>query len=339
MEWNKTSFEREMVRIINTSDNNLKHLITDYEHIRNSLFQDNFFTEIKAVEPKLSDHSDRHIRDVLEKAYSIIGLEEFQKFHEYEIYCLALMILFHDVGNIFGRKGHEAQEHIYAVYNHYRNGNNYRAERRIITQGASAHGGTNASGSKDTLKELNNFDQNIESVPIRLQELSAILRFADELAEGKQRTCSFLLDAGRYDDSEIYHQYADITSIAPDRSLGRISITYDIDIPLDFTEEEKDKLKKLLRFTYIRAYKLDEERRYTKNYSNVLKAFKYVSVAYNFTRAGIPVKIDLEKIILEDRYPVPGESLEDVLESAEDLIVAKNRNYDVETLISSLLIK
>lgn len=198
----------------------------------------------------------------------------------------------------------------------------------------------NKFGSKDTLKELNNDDFNIDSNPIRLLELSSILRFADELAEGKQRTCSFLLDKGHYsDESEIYHKYAEITTIHPDRKLGRISITYDIDISETFNETEQNKLKELLKFTYSRAYKLDEERRYVKNYSDILKAFKFVSVVYNFTRNGIPIDLDLERIIFEDRYPVPGETSVDIGHSAESWIVTNDKNYDIDLLVSTLLIK
>ncbi|KQO20831.1 hypothetical protein ASF10_14680 [Flavobacterium sp. Leaf82] len=340
MEWINTTFEKEMQRIIRERGNGLNHLIVDFESIRNAMLTDNFFSEIKGTEPDLSDHSDRHIRDVLDKAYMIIGPEEFNKFHEYEIYCLALMILFHDVGNIFGRIGHEAQAKIAEVYNKYRPHINYRAERRIILRGASAHAGTNKAGSKDTLRDLSNGDENIDSIPIRLLELAAILRFADELAEGKQRTCTFLIDTGNYSaESSIYHQYAEITSIAPDRNMGRISITYDIDISNEFGEEERENLKELLKFTYRRAYKLDEERRYTKNYSSVLKAFKYVSIVYNFTRDGIPIDLDLKKIVFEDLYPIPGEVKEDIIESAEKLIVKKDDDYEIEKLISSLIIK
>ena len=193
-----------------------EELYTDYSSVRNAIEKSGFFREIKGVEPNLSDHSEKHIQDVFERAFKVIGKEEFYKFDVYEIYCLAVMILFHDVGNIFGRKGHEAKEKIAEIYNEYRKNNqNYRDERRAIIIGASAHSGKSKLGNGDTLKDIK--DVSIKGNKIRLRELSAILRFSDELAEGKHRTCSFLVEKKLYDEgSSIFHKYAEITDIEID---------------------------------------------------------------------------------------------------------------------------
>ncbi len=337
MSWINTTFENEMKNYFSKKGDSTNELFSQYESIRNSMYKDGFFGEIKGIEPDLSDHSEKHIKDVFERAFKVMGEESFNFFNVTEIYCLGLMILFHDVGNIFGRKGHEAESKIAEIYNKYRaNHENFRAERRVLIKGASAHSGTTKEGSKDTLKKLS--DENLDTNEIRLQELAAILRFSDELAEGKQRTCSFLIDKKLYkEDSLIYHKYAQITSIYPDRKMGRISITYDIDIPTEFNEKEQEELKQLLRFTYLRAYKLDEERRYTKNYSNILKGFTNVSVVYNFTKNHLPIDLNLGQIIFEDTYPVPGEDFVKTETDIEKVFSDKHESYNLEKIIDSLI--
>lgn len=338
MSWAETTFEKAMKNYFVDSMGEQKgeHLYGEYTSVRNAMEGDNFFKEIKGQEPSLSDHSEQHIQDVFDRAYKVIGEDEFLKFTPIEIYCLALMILFHDVGNIYGRKGHNAVEKIAEIYNKYRsNVQNYRDEKRVITFGASSHSGKSKNGSRDTLKDVT--DASIRGQKIRLQELAAILRFSDELAEGKQRTCSLLLEKDLIDeDSKVYHRYAQVTDIEIDRNLERISITYDINIPSDFNEAAKEEFKELMLFSYHRAVKLDIERRYTKYYSDVLKQFKYVTVQYNFSIDEIPIQIELSGITFEDRYPVPGEGVAENKEEAEKYFVSINEAYDVSKLIENI---
>lgn len=335
MSWSETSFEKEMKEYFREKGDATDVLYSRYTSVRDAMYDDNFFGEIKGQEPNLSDHSEKHIQDVFERAHKVIGEDFKNYFNVTEIYCLALMILFHDVGNIFGRDGHEAEEKIAEIYNKYRaNHTSFRAERRIVMKGASAHSGTSRSGSRDTLREVE--DDNLDSNIVRLQELAAILRFSDELAEGKQRTCSLLIEKETYgNESIIYHKYAQITSIFPDRKLGRVSITYDIDIPVVFDRNAKKDLKKLINFTYYRVHKLDEERGYTKYYSETLQVFKIVSVIYNFTKNHIPIGIKLNQIIFEDKYPVPGEYKLRPKE-LEKIFIEKDNEYEVEKIIKSL---
>ncbi|WP_178988497.1 hypothetical protein [Winogradskyella schleiferi] len=167
--------------------------------------------------------------------------------------------------------------------------------------------------------------------------MAAILRFSDELAEGKQRTCSFLLEKDLIEEeSKVYHRYAQVTDIEIDRNLERISITYDINIPSDFNETAQAEFRELMLFSYHRAVKLDIERRYTKYYSDVLKQFKYVSVQYNFYIDEIPIQVELNGITFEDRYPIPGEGNAETKEEAEKHFVNMDKSYEISTLIKSI---
>ncbi|PKG43638.1 HD domain-containing protein [Psychroflexus sp. MES1-P1E] len=337
MSWVDTTYEIAMKALFRSKLKETKgnQLFGEYESIRNSLVKDNFFAEIKAKEPDLSDHSQKHIQDVLERAYKVIGDKEFKNFTPHEIYCLAMMILFHDVGNIFGRNGHASIEKISEVYNRYRaNHSNYRNEKRVIALGASAHSGKARDGSKDTLRFIK--EGNIEGNKVNLLELSAILRFADELAEGKQRTCSFLLDTKRYKKgSLIYQKYAKITTIDIDRAGERINISYEINVSKKFNKKEQEEIAELLRFTYYRASKLDIERRYTKHYSEIVKKFKSVSVAYFFSVDEIPIDLNLKSIVFEDKYPMPDlEFNDDATVALYNSIKEDCNDYDTDNLIN-----
>lgn len=61
--------------------------------------------EIKGIEPSLTDHSADHVANVMERAWDLIE-DQQDRFSGIEIYLLCLIILFHDVGNIEGRGGH-----------------------------------------------------------------------------------------------------------------------------------------------------------------------------------------------------------------------------------------
>lgn len=328
MSWNTTKFEMAMEAYLEEKLGVTEghSLYVDYESLRNELIKDNFFKEIKIKEASLTDHSERHIMDVQNRAFKLIGNFEDQGLRVMDVYCLALIILFHDVGNIFGRTGHDSIPKIAEVYNKYRKSHqNYGEERRVITTGASAHSGYSRAGCKDTLKFVKK--DSIKEDEINLPELSAILRFADELAEGMHRTCSFLIDKEMYEeDSKIFHKYASITQIMTDRALGRIVITYTINVSENFKEdyEEQKEFTNLIYFSFYRAIKLDQERRYTKYYSSVLQSFKYVTVLYKFEKNYTPLELEIEPIIFEDKYPIPGV---DFVESPNDAKVKIEKNH------------
>lgn len=341
MSWNPTNYEKAMKAFLieKLGDSEGEMLITDYEALRNELIKDNFYQEIKAKEPNLSDHSEKHIMDVQNRALKLIGSFAEHNLSPMDVYCLALMILFHDVGNIFGRNGHSSVGKIASVYNQYKaRPQNYGEERRVVTSGASAHSGKSRVGCKDTLKYVTK--DSIKDEEINLPELAAILRFADELAEGKHRTCSFLIENSSYnEESMIFHEYAKITEIRIDKPGGRIVITNTINVTDSFESDvnEQERIRNLINFSLYRAIKLDQERRYTKYYSTVLQPFKYVTLLYRFEKNFSPLEIDIEPIIFEDKYPVPGVDFVKDTDHAEKMILEKYPEFKLENVIKSLM--
>jgi hypothetical protein len=277
-----------------------KNYYAHYQSARSYLMQ-NILPNIKATEPGLTDHSEKHIENVLDNVWHLLDTDKTQ-LSEYELYILCLSILMHDVGNINGRKEHNKK--VSEIYNVIRNNDsNFNTERNLVLNAVKAHCGTTNSGSRNTLAEVE-IKSALRGEPIQLREIASILRFADELAEGPQRTSDYLIDTKKISDkSKIYHRYAQITNIFIDKGNERIVLQYHIDT----ANETQESLRELLSCVYERIIKLDEERRYTKFHSKLLEPFKKTEVTFNFFHNGDPSEISIEKIILNDTCVIPGE--------------------------------
>ena len=156
----------------------------------------------------LTDHGPKHIDTVIRRASSLLAHPEqsFPKFTPYEIYILILAIHFHDVGNIFGRAGHE-NKHSHVMKQLGVVLGNEMVERQAILRIASAHGGR-INGDKDTISQLPHEDF-VLGQPVRYRALAALLRFADELADDSHRAARYVEQLQVIpEESEVYHAYA-----------------------------------------------------------------------------------------------------------------------------------
>src|SRR5208337_539406 len=97
--------QRALIRERGKIEGNQK--FSQYLHARDHL--EEILDQIRATQPTLTDHSLRHVMEVLDNAESLLGTEsELKKsFSGTDLYCLALSILFHDVGNVFNREEHQ----------------------------------------------------------------------------------------------------------------------------------------------------------------------------------------------------------------------------------------
>lgn len=256
----------------------------------------NVLEEIKASEPDLSDHGPRHIENVLNNAYHLLHQDTpeaingrttnaFDDLSTYEAYVLGFSIMYHDVGNIFGRVKHnlKVSEIFTESFTKYDLDQDLRD---LVNDIASSHTGPKDSNGKqiDTLStvDLRGLWNN---KTIRCQQLAAILRFADELAEGPQRASIRISGHLPFNDenriaegSVIFHQYAKCLSIQIDRSGNRIVITFRIDIAEFDESEQETKVIKLLNTLWSRIDTLNQERKYARHYTDKLEPFKSIAV-------------------------------------------------------------
>jgi len=321
--WNEQKIEKYLEKILKKEKELGKEVgkeyFADYLAARKYLVEE-VLPFISIAEPTLTDHGATHVADVLKNAWYLLTYhdeigkhKDIKRFTSLDLYVLCLSILFHDVGNINGRDNHNQK--VWDIYQAVRGDNaKYYTERDLIISAAEAHCGKTKSGSRDTLKNIKRTSYSLSGDPINFLEIVSVLRFADELAEGPQRTSDYLLRTDIITpESELYHKYAKITDVFIDRGNGRIVLTYGIDIK----SETPDSLKKLLTFVYERIIKLDEERKYTKFYSEFLVPFKKTEVLFKFSNKGKPLDISIGDITLNDTYIVPGEKKPNAIDLIE----------------------
>ena len=154
----------------------------------------------------LTNHGPDHVNQVVQRTTDLLR-DSGCKLSAYEGYILLSAILFHDVGNIFGRKNHEARA--WEIMNRLGSlAGTDTLEKKTIIKIALVHGGA-FNGSKDTIGQLQERDD-ILNKPVRKRLLAALLRFGDELADDYSRASRYMLDAGMIPtDSQIYHRYSD----------------------------------------------------------------------------------------------------------------------------------
>ncbi|MEL7639286.1 MAG: hypothetical protein AAGU21_06540 [Solidesulfovibrio sp.] len=281
-------------------------LWADYIHARSILFAD-ILTVVGIRERELTDHGQSHVVDVLNKAGKLLIEKNKINLSALDLYILCLSILFHDVGNIHGRKDHNKM--IADIYNYVRAGNvalindDYATESRIVKTIVQAHCGENARGSNNTLQDVSTHDYFLDDT-VKPQIIASIVRFADELAQGKVRTSQYLIDAGVLSvNSEIHHRYEKATEATIDRQNSRIALTYNI--PVEWKDGalyvgSSIELTFFLKFLYTRIEKIDQERKYTKFYCTLLEPFKMVSVSIFFIHKGEMISLGLKPVILTD---------------------------------------
>ncbi len=282
--------------------------ITDYKDARNKLLE-NILEEIKRIENGLTDHSERHIRNVLDNAYYLLG-DDCDNMSALELYILCLCILFHDVGNIHGREGHFKKDVIQKIYEFVRDTTRnprFKEEKVIVSNIASVHSGKstrNKSNPDDTISDLTSPSFfAFHNTPIRYAEIAAILRFADELAEGPQRTSAYMLLNGLIKDLDAYKHHSNSYSFTCNinKKDRRLAINYHIATDRGKTIEDKLKYaREHLEFTVKRIEKINKERTYCRHYSVLLSQYSKVSVQYFFTINGVEETLDIEPLEFSD---------------------------------------
>lgn len=328
--WDETKLETHIVKNLKSvmAESAAMSACADYISARGQVLK--LIEEIKAAEPELSDHGPRHIHDVLENAWFLI---EGQDICEVSCYILCLSILYHDVGNYYERVNHNKK--IAEIFNEtFPKVDSRNALRSLVTKIAGAHTGKSLGGNDDTLKDLEIQNTNIFKTQIDAQELGAILRFADEMAEGPHRTSYYRLKKDGYEEeSKKYHAYARCCqSSVSDRKAGRILLNYIIPIEHKngnvYHIESGYLLSEFLGFVYDRILKFDQERKYCRHYSKSLADFKETSIVIEFVlndEETIPTK--LQPLVLNDLI-IPGNTTKELHEYDKD--------YKIESIIEQL---
>ena len=315
--WEKRSIEKRLQERLRAEfpESKADAHWADYVSMREAL-NSQILPEIKAIEPSLTMHDASHIGNVLDNIDRLLG-DEVATISAFDLYILCVCVLFHDAGNISGRKRHNQE--ISKVYESIKDKvSRSRPEQAVVLRIAGAHTGRGKGGTQDTLKDVPT-EMSVGGIKVQAQRLAAVLRLADELAEGPQRTSWYMLEKGKYDEgSEIHHVHSSCLDLNIDRGAGRIALTYDFSVVakagsavVHKPQVKETPLDALLKFTYERIIKLDIERKYTKHYCDLLAPFKTVSVTLRFWSGGTEIEIGLNPLTLTDLV-VPGDQVKGI---------------------------
>lgn len=326
MPWDELVIEKQLKKslIKNYAKTFGQQYYADYLQAKRVL-EEEVWNQIKGAEPNLTDHGPDHVRDVLNNVQKLLG-DSIKTLKANDLYCICVAALFHDVGNLHGRDQH--QQKITDIYDHIRNSDpRFNQEKNNILRICAAHCGYSEVGDRDTIRFVPENSQ-LFSDTIRSQEIAAIIRFADELAEGYHRTSNYMIKKHKYKHrSTIHHDYASITSVNIDRNLERIAITYTLHFNEDLRMASRTTVKNLLNYTYSRIIKLNQERKYARYYTDKLAPFKKIHVEFNFYLNKNLLSLGLDPIILSD-IVLPGDD--------EKTIPERDGKYHINQLINKI---
>jgi hypothetical protein len=341
--WNELPFEAFIERRLKSAlGGRGTTLWSNYVALRSNLCSQ-VFPWIQTKEPSLSDHRAEHIQNVIENVTYLLGYPNEHGADAawqypadltiHDLFLILLGCLTHDIGNILGRERHNQKIAEVAALA----GPAWFlwdvGDRMMVEAIGRAHTGKSPGGSRDTIEALSTQPAHFVGGKVNTGEVAAIVRFADELAEGPQRTSAILLHQGLIEESsKIFHLYAHITRHHIDYAAGRILITYYIDtcdplLPTD-QSEKRVVLEALLKIAYSRSLKLNAERQYARHYSSALSRYKETSISIVFSESGIPLSIASPTLLISDAKTAFDNSL-----TIESLC----SDFDIPAILSKIL--
>lgn len=252
----------------------------------------------EVVKGLYTSHGQDHFDEVVNYAGQLLGLNTSNSdigLEPFELYALLVAIRIHDAGNILGREGHNARcFEILSDVNSKVNLSTNEIQR--IAKIAAAHGGKTRTGSKDTISTLK-INHGIASSQLRERLVAAVVRFADEICENRNRSSNYLIEKGKVPEhSLIYHKYG---AAINNNSVNSGVYTIDFILHVDdlknkymFNEiVEKGEIF-LIDYIYTRLEKMNLERVYCNKFMGVL-------CPINSIKASISVHDDIGDDLIE----------------------------------------
>lgn len=264
----------------------------------------------------LNNHGHGHVERVMDRAYCLLRMMD-GKLSAYELFILLCAIQLHDVGNIFGREGHEKtlQKVSYEQCAPYIKDT---PERKLIEKIAATHGG-NYNGNKDTISLLKQ-EQIIKEQTVRCRLLASLLRFADEIADDSTRADSEGIKMCTIpNESLLFHYYSmalHTVKIQKDVVNGNTFINLVFDYDSDVAIKKFDKFGRkvyLLDEIYERTKKMELERRYCTRFMRPHIDLERIKVCINISDSEDMFNVkSINYDLFESGYP----NSECVIESA-----------------------
>ncbi|MGN6553268.1 MAG: HD domain-containing protein [Verrucomicrobiota bacterium] len=238
----------------------------DSFNVMQRFVSDKYYPYVRDKCPYFTDHGDKHIKGVIWAASLLLGKENPGKEITYalgtfEIYLLLTAIIWHDVGMLSVRSGHEVavksllKDFLSIAFEGV-------SEQRYVEQIIGAHTGKNTP-----LVKLGS-EEHYRTHVIHPRALAAILRFADEVSEDASRISLPVLQRGAVpQEQQIFWYYAkSIQASRPEPSRERIVITVELDgsdaVRQFVDPDDVTKSITLVEYVLRRIEKINRERAY-----------------------------------------------------------------------------
>lgn len=254
----------------------------------------------------LNDHGPRHIDTVIKRAGQLLDNSN-EDLTPREVFCLLSAIQLHDLGNFYGRAGHELKIMEVVAEGKSHIGSDH-IERKHILQIAEVHGGkTLDTNDKDTISKLKDQAPVLDEI-IRLRLVASLVRFADELADDRFRADVNLLKEKKLPkSSEVYHAYsACLSSVLINHTTQTVELHFDIDKNFlsDRFGKDGDEIF-LIEEIYNRVLKMHHERIYCSRFWKSHLALENILVILNFYSDDIHEEVhrEITFTLSEKGYP------------------------------------
>jgi hypothetical protein len=151
--------------------------------------EESYYPFISQANPYMTDHGEGHINRILEKLYRLLkphlpitGNPNGRIIDVENLHLLLHSLLWHDIGNLFGRHAHNDKRNIKKVFNLIKEFLYDEPRRSYIPLIAEGH-----SGAGSIERNINNPSITIHDYTIYPRFLSALIRIADEIDEDNRR--------------------------------------------------------------------------------------------------------------------------------------------------------
>ncbi|MCP4604861.1 MAG: hypothetical protein GY847_30800 [Proteobacteria bacterium] len=250
-----------------------------YEVIKKELLGNEYIFTLHQF-PGGNDHGPKHIQRVLEYLDKLVAGDPLTKLTDIELFILLCAAVFHDIGMIRGRKGHQREaQHFLGLA-----GYDFAIEdyvRDFIGQVLATHSSKEKIG-----EEFKGYDheEELAGETIRLRYLAALLRLADELDEDFRRAKNRVFYNARIPEGSVIYWLINrkIQSVAlkRDDQCIEVMVNYDnADIERLYPFELGHKVN-VIAAIYHKMEKLNREVQYCMRFMEDGVSFRELKVTF-----------------------------------------------------------
>lgn len=253
-----------------------------YKAVRDYLTTE-YYRWVQANCPFFTDHGENHIQSVIQAASALLNKhltpESKNELSSLDLFLILAAILWHDVGNVYGRSGHASR--VGKMINEIKRLGFPNIDiQRLVEEISKAHAGEDGLNIPRTEEDCTVLNRPYTVYP---KALAAIVRFADEISENRARISQALLPDVP-DENRIFWEYANcISASRPEPARYRVVVTVamqDDAAIREFTCPEQFRNRadsrgniSLIKYVVCRLEKMNNERAYC-----ALEFSRYVSI-------------------------------------------------------------